>query len=80
MTSVWWRENLTKYNFCFYLGVPCLFALLVNKKGGTYRQMLSELKYAAVERGKSFSPKLIITDFESGMIPVIKTEVIYHIH
>ena len=48
---------------------------MVNKKAGTYRQMFSELKYLAAERGKVFSPKVFVTDFESGIIPVVKTEV-----
>ena len=62
------------------LGGPCLFALMVNKKAGTYRQMFSELKYLAAERSKVFSPKVFVTDFESGIIPVVKTEMrIYYL-
>jgi hypothetical protein len=59
----------------FVLGVPCVFALMVNKKGVNYRHIFSELKQLASERQKSFSPQIILTDFESGVLPVVKTEV-----
>ncbi|CAF4124927.1 unnamed protein product [Rotaria magnacalcarata] len=54
--------------------IPCVFAMTVNKKAITYRQIFSELKHLASERGKHFLPNLIVIDFESGVIPVIKTE------
>ena len=58
-----------------FLGLPCVFALMVNKKGVTYRQIFFELKQKASERNKIFSPQVILTDFESGLLPVVKTEV-----
>ena len=48
---------------------------MVNKKSATYREIFFELKNAAADRGKSFSPSMILTDFETGIIPVVKTEV-----
>ena len=48
---------------------------MVNKKSVTYRQIIFELKQIATERHKSFSPQVIVTDFESGVLPVVKTEV-----
>ena len=73
-------EILFHNDFSLCLGGPCLFALMVNKKAGTYRQAFSELKYLAAERGKVFSPKVFVTDFESGIIPVVKTEMrIYYL-
>jgi len=48
---------------------------MVNKKGESYRQIFCELKQLASERQKSFSPQLIVTDFESGVLPVVKTDV-----
>ncbi|CAF4155088.1 unnamed protein product [Rotaria magnacalcarata] len=54
--------------------VPCLFALMVNKKAATYRQLFSELKNLALDRNKNFLPKLFVTDFESGVIPVLKAD------
>lgn len=81
MIHVRQKEILFHSDFSLYLGVPCLFALMVNKKTSTYRQMFSELKYLAAERGKVFSPKTIVTDFESGIIPVVKTEVrVYYLY
>ncbi|CAF3239279.1 unnamed protein product [Rotaria sp. Silwood2] len=50
--------------------VPCVFGLMINKKGTTYRQIFFELKQIAAERHKDFSPQLILTDFESGVLPV----------
>ncbi|CAF0960239.1 unnamed protein product [Adineta steineri] len=50
----------------FDICLPCVFALMVNKKSVTYRQIFFELKQKAAERNKSFSPQLILTDFESG--------------
>lgn len=43
--------------------------------------MFSKLKQVALERGKTFSPAVIISDFESGILPVLKTEVsIFCVH
>ncbi|CAF1289483.1 unnamed protein product [Adineta steineri] len=58
----------------FDICLPCVFALMVNKKSVSYRQIFFELKQKAAERNKSFSPRLILTDFESGMLPVVKAE------
>lgn len=55
--------------------MPCAFCLLPNKKSGTYRYVFSELKQKAIECGRIFSPKVIMTDFESGVLPIIKSEV-----
>jgi len=48
---------------------------MINKKGTSYRQIFFELRQIAAERHKVFSPQLILTDFESGILPVVKTEV-----
>ncbi|CAF3357487.1 unnamed protein product [Rotaria socialis] len=58
----------------FDICVPCVFCLLVNKKALTYRHIFLELKEKAKERGKVFSPITIMSDFESGVIPVLKSE------
>ncbi|CAF2827014.1 unnamed protein product, partial [Rotaria sp. Silwood2] len=58
----------------FDICVPCVYALTVNKKSSTYRQLFSELRQIVFEVQKSFSPSLIITDFESGILPILKTE------
>jgi hypothetical protein len=59
----------------FVLGVPCVFVLMLNKKGSSYRQIFFELKQIASEKQVSFSPDFIYTDFESGVLPTVKTEV-----
>ncbi|CAF3821104.1 unnamed protein product, partial [Rotaria sp. Silwood1] len=61
------------YDIC----LPCVFCLLVNKKAVTYRHVFSELKQKAVERGIVFSPVMIMSDVESGVLPAIKSEAIY---
>jgi hypothetical protein len=55
--------------------VPCAFGLLVDKKAATYKQIFTELKSIAARKGIIFSPSLIMTDFEPGVISAIKTEV-----
>jgi len=57
------------------LGLPCVFCLLLNKKAVTYRHIFTELKQKATGRNKTFAPQLIMTDFETGVLPVIKSEV-----
>ncbi|CAF1684147.1 unnamed protein product, partial [Adineta ricciae] len=59
----------------FDICVPCVFCLLVNKKGATYRHIFTELKEIATKRNKIFAPQTIMSDFETGILPVIKSEV-----
>ena len=47
----------------------------MNKKAVRYRHILVELKQIATNRGKTFSPVMMMSDFESGVLPVIKSEV-----
>ena len=60
---------------CLFLGVPCVFGLLMNKKALTYRHIFAELKQIAIDRGQTFSPMVIMSDFESGILPIVKSEV-----
>jgi hypothetical protein len=48
---------------------------LVNKKAVTYRHIFDELKQLVLDRVIVFSPITIMSDFESGVIPVVKSEV-----
>jgi hypothetical protein len=48
---------------------------MTNKKKYNLSTNIFELKQIAAERHKDFSPQLILTDFESGVLPVVKTEV-----
>ncbi|CAF3612426.1 unnamed protein product [Rotaria sp. Silwood1] len=47
---------------------------ILNKKAITYRHIFLELKDKAKERGKVFAPVTIMSDFESGVLPVLKSE------
>ena len=59
----------------FVQGLPCVFCLLMNKKAMSYRHILGELRQIALNRGKTFSPIMVMSDFESGILPVVKSEV-----
>ncbi|CAF4171245.1 unnamed protein product [Rotaria sordida] len=58
----------------FDICLPCAFCLLINKKAITYRHIFTELKQMATQRNKIFAPQVFMTDFETGVSPVIKSE------
>lgn len=60
------------------LGFPCVFALLPDRKKTTYQFMFQELKRLAWSTNRILQPERIITDFETGLIPVIAIEVNFH--
>ncbi|CAF4538788.1 unnamed protein product [Rotaria socialis] len=55
--------------------VPCVFALLVDQKATTYKQIFVELKNIASKKGIIFSPLLIMSDFELGLASSVKADV-----
>lgn len=57
------------------LGLPVTFCLLPNRKGSTYTELFDRLKEQATAMNKQFNPKRIISDFEPGLVAVIKHEV-----
>ncbi|CAF1488879.1 unnamed protein product [Adineta ricciae] len=70
------------HNFCqiyiihavnFDICLTCVYGLLMIKKSIVYKQIFVELKQIASQRGKSFSPASIITDFEPAVLPVLKS-------
>lgn len=69
------KSFFLKITTLFILGVLCVFCLLVNKKAVTYRHIFFELKEKAKERDKVFDPATIISDFEPGILPIIKSKV-----
>lgn len=79
LTFVNTATNLSTIHY-FLLGLPCAFCLLVNKKAVTYRHIFTELKEIATKQNKVFSPEVIMSDFESGLLPVIKSEVVCFYH
>ncbi|CAF2972812.1 unnamed protein product [Rotaria sp. Silwood2] len=54
---------------------PCIFGLLPNRQKSTYHFMFRELKAVAVQMEMNFSPKLIMSDFEPGLLAVVALEV-----
>ncbi|CAF1192349.1 unnamed protein product [Rotaria magnacalcarata] len=54
----------------------CVFGLLSNRQKSTYHFMFRELKALAVQMEMNFSPKLIMSDFEPGLLAVVTLEVI----
>ncbi len=57
------------------LAFPCVFGLLPNRFKNTYQFMIHELKSIATEMGLNFSPRTVMTDFETALLGVIKVEV-----
>ncbi|CAM4827788.1 unnamed protein product [Rotaria magnacalcarata] len=53
---------------------PCVFGLLPNRQKNTYHFMFQELKAIAVQMKMNFSPKLIMSDFEVGLLSVVALE------
>jgi len=58
----------------FSVAFPCVFGLLPNRLKCTYIFMIQELNLLAEEIQLQFSPKSIMTDFETGLMPVLKAE------
>ena len=54
---------------------PCVFGLLPNRLKTTYHHMFQELKSLATQMQLPFTPKLVMSDFEPGLINVVKAEV-----
>ncbi|CAF1052262.1 unnamed protein product [Adineta steineri] len=61
-------------------GLPVAFCLLPNKRGTTYTDLFERLKDEAILMGKQFNPKLIITDYEPGLLPIVGQEFPAAIH
>ncbi|CAF1388832.1 unnamed protein product [Rotaria magnacalcarata] len=53
---------------------PCVFGLLPNRQKNTYHFMFQELKAIAAQMKMNFSPKLIMSDFEAGLLSVVALE------
>ncbi|CAM4887935.1 unnamed protein product [Rotaria socialis] len=59
---------------------PCVFGLLPNRQKSTYHFMFRELKALAVQMDMNFSPKLIMSDFEPGLLAVVALEFVTATH
>ncbi|CAF3647620.1 unnamed protein product [Rotaria sp. Silwood1] len=64
----------TIHSIKFDQSFPCVFGLLPNRLKPTYTFMVQELKSLAEQMQLQFTPKKIMTDFESGLMSVLKTE------
>ena len=64
----------TIHSIKFDQSFPCVFGLLPNRTKSTYIFMIQELKLLAEQMQLQFAPKSIMTDFESGLMSVLKTE------
>ncbi|KAL3678244.1 hypothetical protein R1sor_021200 [Riccia sorocarpa] len=49
-------------------------AMLPVKERVAYISLFCTLKDHAIARGRQFSPQLILSDFESGLIPTVRAE------
>ncbi|CAF1936087.1 unnamed protein product [Rotaria magnacalcarata] len=52
----------------------CVFGLLGSKKSHTYKNLFQELKSIAAKMNLRFDPKMIMSDFETGLIRAIQQE------
>jgi len=57
------------------IGIPAVYALLPDRKTTTYSYLFHVLFFEAKRFGKTFSPTLIMTDFEPGITRAISLEV-----
>ena len=58
-----------------------VFALLPNKLQSTYSFLLRKLRTLVMaQTGISWSPRVIMTDFESGIMPAVRAEIPTAIH
>ncbi|CAF4000286.1 unnamed protein product [Rotaria sordida] len=53
---------------------PCVFGLLLNRHKNTYSFLFHELRYVALQMKLDFSPKIVMSDFESGLASAVKSE------
>jgi hypothetical protein len=56
----------------FSLAFPCVFVLCTHKNAETYDLIIGELKSAAEKMNKTFIPSLIMSDYETGVVEVVK--------
>ena len=59
----------------FLLGFQCVFSILPDRKKCTYQELFRELKNAATAMGRMFQPERIMSDFETGLVAAVSTEV-----
>ncbi|CAF1327132.1 unnamed protein product [Rotaria sordida] len=63
-----------------YDATPVLYALLNDKKVYTYTLLFRALKNTAKQMNMKFEPDKIISDFESGIVSIVKKEIPNTIH
>ncbi|CAF3739739.1 unnamed protein product [Rotaria socialis] len=68
--------HVIKYDQSF----PCVFSLLSNRQKNTYHFMFNELKLIAAQMQLNFTPKVIMSDFEQGLLAVVKVELVTATH
>ena len=63
------------FHFSISIAFVCVFALLPDRKKGTYKLLFQELCNKAAELNMSFSPNIIMSDFEGCLRDVLKNDV-----
>lgn len=58
-----------------HVAFPCVFGLLPNRLKTTYQFLIHELKCIADQMKLEFAPKVVMSDFETALVGVVKTEV-----
>jgi hypothetical protein len=49
--------------------------VLPDRKKSTYQELFKELKSIAASMGQTWQPEQIMSDFETGLMPAVSTEV-----
>ena len=58
-----------------HVAFPCVFRLLPKKWKTTYQFLIRELKSIADQMKLEFTPKIVMSDFETALVSAVKTEV-----
>jgi hypothetical protein len=61
--------------YLIHVAFPCVFGLLPNRLKTTYQFLIHELKCIADQMKLEFTPKVVISDFETALVGVVKNEV-----
>ncbi|CAF4646427.1 unnamed protein product [Rotaria socialis] len=72
-----WMEH---FHCFFYVGFPCVFGILPDRKRITYQELFKILKDFAISINRKFEPTRILSDFESGLISAIANEFSAAVH
>ncbi len=69
-----YEQVFTIHAFVTDRSVPLLYVLMARKSAALYKKLFRLLKDEAASLNVQCDPKIVTTDFESGLIPAIRDE------